>query len=88
MEYKNYHIFCAIFLPMTAKLDARFKVYSERFKQYIVINCSTLDEITGEYSYVLKIAKHLETLGYNILGIGGGDDCNYVISDTFEPLKK
>ena len=72
---------------MTATLNSRFKVCSDRFKESIILDCAELDEIKGEATYVLKVSKYLEVKGFNILGIGMGDKCYHIISDTFEPLK-
>jgi hypothetical protein len=87
MEYKNFHIFRTVYLPMTNKLNSRFKVCSDRFKQSIIVDRAELDKIVGEATYIYKIAKYLEGKGFNILGVGMGDKCHHILSDTFEPLK-
>lgn len=87
MELKNFHVFRVTYLPMTATLNTRFKVTSDRFKQSVLFNTDELDE-KHKYipTYLMKIAKKLEEKGFNIVGMGNGDHCNYIISDTLEPL--
>lgn len=82
---KNYHAFKVTFLPWTTTKPNRVKVYSERFKEGIIL--SRNEAIDGE-QYHEQAARHLDKLGYNVKGIAQGTGCFYIFSTTFLPLKK
>lgn len=83
MQHPNFHIFTVNYLGATNYLSSRVKIVSERFRQSKVINYD------HEFANTLEIAEDwLIKNGFNIVGHGEGKDCYYVITDTFEPLKK
>jgi hypothetical protein len=84
---KNFHVLRIVYLPQTQKLLGRFKICSDRFKQSIVIDIDTIGDEYPQCSAIMGIAHILEKQGYNVLGMGNGNGCNYLITDTFEPLK-
>ena len=84
---KNFHVLRVVYLPMTRKLLGRFKICSDRFKQSIVIDTDTLTDEYPQCSLIMAVAQVLKKKGFNILGMGNGDGCDYLITDTFEPLK-
>lgn len=79
----NLHLFKIKFLGPTNSKGSRVKIVSERFKQKIVISWDY-----SANSSVQIAANHLQKLGFNIIGQSEGTAENYLISDTFNPLKK
>lgn len=75
------HVLRLTYLPWTAKLPARVRIKSERFKQSITLS------LNGDRMFDVAIAE-LQKRGFNLLGTGVGDACSYLISDTLEPLLK
>ena len=80
---QNLHILKASYLGATNKHGARVKIYSERFRKSVVF----------PYNYcfndALQVAIHwLQEKGFEIIGKGEGQNNMYIISTTFEPLKK
>lgn len=84
---KNFHVLRVVYLPTTRTLGGRFKVCSDRFKQSIVISADSLADAYPLVSAIMGVALILEKQGYNVLGMGNGDNCNYLLTDTFQPLK-
>lgn len=83
----NVHVFRVVHVPMTATLPSRTRVYSERFKQFITLsnNDSKFDNCRDAQE---RAVLELKQRGFNIVAIGEGVTCMYVISDTFKPLLK
>ena len=83
---QNLVVFRVVYLPPTAVLPSRCRIYSERFKQYITITnddakfdkCRDIQE---------RAIVELKERGFNIVSIGEGVGCMYVMSDTFKPFK-
>lgn len=59
-------------------------ITSDRFGQRIVIP----KDFAMSRHIAEQAAKHLASIGYNILGTAEGKDHDYVITDTFTALKK
>jgi hypothetical protein len=83
---QNLHTFKVIYLGATAKLPTRTKIHSERFKESIYINNddTKFDDCRDTQE---RAVIELKERGYNIIAIGEGDGCMYVMSDTFKSLK-
>lgn len=80
---ENFHVLKASYLGPTNTKGSRVKIESERFKQKIII------PYNYEFAYTLPIAqKHLEKLGFELIGQAEGKNCYYLISSTFKPLRK
>lgn len=82
----NLHVFKIIYLPYSRNLPSRIKITSERFQQSEIVSTHIVDFAaanTTEEMAAIWLAKK----GFNIVAIGKGWDCMYVISDTFKPLK-
>lgn len=82
----NFHILTIKCLGATNTQPSRVKIISDRFKQ------STLIPFTndpGASSPTIDSAKEwLQNNGFELIGMGEGKDCYYIITSTFEPLKK
>lgn len=80
---KNYHILKVTYLGATNTTGSRVKIASERFKQSRVI------PYNHEFNSTKDIAADwCAKNGFELIGAGEGKDCYYLISTTFEPLKK
>jgi len=79
----NLHLFKIKFIGPTNFKGSRIRITSERFEQSIII-----DWDYSQNSSVEIAASHLQKLGFNIIGQSEGKIENYLISDTFEALKK
>lgn len=81
----NLHVFKITYLGMTRTLPGRIKITSERFEQSII---EPAESLSYGYNWQVheKAAYILKEKGFNIVAIGTGWACMYVISDTFEPL--
>ena len=80
---KNFHVLRVTYLGPTNCKGSRVKITSDRFEQ-----SKTLD-YDYHFNNTLEIAEDwLKKNGYNITGHAEGKDCYYVITDTFQPLKK
>lgn len=82
MNTPNFHVIKVYYLGATNTLGSRIRIVSERFKVSKTI----------PYDYVfnssLDIAlDYLYKNGFNIIGQGCGNDCSYIITDTFDSLK-
>ena len=80
---ENLHIIKTTYLGATNTQGARVKIYSERFRHSVVI----------PYNYCFNDALQvaifwLQARGFEIIGKGEGKENMYVVSTTFEPLKK
>lgn len=83
-KIQNTHILIVKYLGQTNHNPSRIKIISERFKENITIPYESEHGIDS-----CEIAEHwLQENGFNIIGHAEGKDCYYVITDTFEPLKK
>jgi len=83
---QNLHTFKVIHIPHTAKLSSRTKIRSERFKETIFVNNSNETYSNCRDAQEIAILE-LQSRGYNMVAIGEGDGCMYVMSDTFKSLK-
>lgn len=84
---KNFHILQISFVPMTNQcLYNRVRIKSQLFKQSVII---PWDNEPGETSTSFQQAKKwLESKGFDIVGNAeGNSDYDYIITNTFEPLK-
>ncbi len=83
MDIKNYHLLKVQYFGPTDHKGQRLKVYSLRFLQGVTL--------PWDYSYNngLEIAiDYLKENGFHIIGTAeGGTKTDYIIVDTFEPLK-
>jgi hypothetical protein len=80
---ENLHILKTSYLGATNTRGARVKIYSERFRQSVVI------PYNYRFNNALDIAINwLQSKGFEIIGKGEGKESMYIISTTFEPLKK
>lgn len=82
----NYHVLTASFVSPTDNKPARVKIASERFKQSVIIpytNEPGASNPTRDTAIIF-----LQSIGFEITGQGEGKDKYYLISTTFEPLKK
>lgn len=80
----NYHVLIASFIGWTAEKPSRIKIRSPRFEQTVIIPFDTDNGID-----TCEIAEHwLQIQGFKVIGHSEGKDCYYIITDTFEPLKK
>jgi hypothetical protein len=77
---KNYHIIKVKYFGATNYTGSRVKMISERF------NVSKTIPYNHELNSIQDIAADYLQATHNIIGIGEGKDCMYVISDTFEPI--
>jgi hypothetical protein len=83
---KNFHIFQISLVPMTDKFPPRIRIKSQRFKQSIIIPFQ--NEPGGDTHIVANAAIYLERMGFTLIGKGeGNDDYDYIVTDTFKPLK-
>jgi len=83
---ENFHILKVSTLGPTNTLPARVSIKSERFRQSIVIH---FDNEPGDAAPTMSTAERwLIKNGFNLIGKGEGRECYYLISTTFEPLKK
>ena len=80
---QNFHILEVSYHGPTNSRGSRVRIHSSRFKQTIFI------PYDYEWDTINEMATaHLIAHGFNVTGQGEGMDCNYLISDTFQPLKK
>lgn len=79
---QNCHVLLVKFLSATNNNGARVKIISERFEQSKTI------PFNYEHGNTLDTAKEwISHQGFDILGVGEGKDCYYVITNTFKGLK-
>lgn len=79
----NYHILKVKYYGPTNTSGSRVGIISERFEQRVTIN----------YNYELgnsceTAIDWLEKNGFQVIGKGEGKDHYYIITTTFEPLRK
>lgn len=80
---KNYHVLKVSYLGATNSRGSRVKISSERFQQYVIVSYSY------KFNNTADIAEDwLKYNNFEIIGCAEGIDCYYIISSTFEPLKK
>ena len=79
---ENLHILKTSYLGATNTRGARVKIYSERFRQSVIIS------YTYENRAQDMAINWLQEKGFEIIGKGEGQNNMYIISSTFEPLKK
>ncbi len=80
----NQHVLIVKYVGQTNSTPARVKIISERFKQSILTPYDTDfgSDTCEQAEYWLK------QNGFNVIGHAEGKGHYYVITDTFEPLKK
>lgn len=83
---QNLHVFRITFQPYTNTKPCRTKIYSERFKQGIVVSneAEKFEQCAESYE---RAVVELRERGFNIVAVGEGTGCMYVMSDDFKPLK-
>jgi hypothetical protein len=82
----NFHILTIKCLGATNTQPSRVKIISDRFKQSQIISFTN---DPGASSPTIDSAKEwLQNNGFELIGMGEGKDCYYIITSTFEPLKK
>jgi hypothetical protein len=80
---ENLHILKTSYLGATNTRGARVKIYSERFRQSVVI------PYNYRFNSALDIAINwLQSKGFEIVGKAEGVNNMYVITKTFQPIKK
>ena len=78
----NYHVFAIKYLGATDTKGSRVKITSQRFEQSVTISYNY------EYSNIYEMAQEkLESMGYEITGMGETPSGYVLMSTTFEPLK-
>jgi hypothetical protein len=84
MNYlQNFHCVEVTYLSPTNYLGSRVKIHSARFKESVIINYDY------QFSTVCEIAQnYLEKLGFQFIGKAESKTGYFLISSTFEPLKK
>lgn len=81
----NYHIIQVRGVGATNHDPARVQIKSERFEQWIII---PYPPVPQWMSPAIETAiTYLENKGFKIIGQGEGKGFDYLISDTFEPIK-
>lgn len=81
----NYHVIVVKYLGATNTKPSRYKLISERFKQSVICSYGADQSFNSSLEYA---ADKLKNMGFVIIGQAEGKDCDYLISNTFEPLKK
>lgn len=80
---ENLHIIKTSYLGATNTKGSRVKIYSERFSQSVVI------PYNYQFNSAQDIAIHwLQSKGFEIVGKGEGKNNMYIITTTFQPIKK
>lgn len=83
---QNFHVLKIIAMGPTNTLPARVKIVSERFDESVVLNYG--QDLNSNTPSLERSERWLKENGFNIIGKGEGIGHYYVITDTFEPLKK
>lgn len=82
----NYHILQVSLVPMTNNNPPRIRIKSQLFKQSIIIPFQ--NEPGGDTNVFASAAIYLQSNDFNLIGKGeGNQDYNYIITDTFEPIR-
>ena len=78
---KNYHIIKFKFLGPTDTLSSRIKLSSGRFgsSKTIALKYNDMEPMEQAIEYLIDRE-------FNIIGKAEGDDCMYIISDTFKNI--
>jgi hypothetical protein len=79
---KNHHIIRVKYYGATNTNGSRVGIISDRFRERVTIPY----DYSFNTSYEIAV-NWLKNNGFNVIGIGEGLDCSYVITDTFKPLK-
>jgi len=80
---ENLHVLRIQYHGPTNHRGSRVSIISDRFEQRVTI------PYDYKYNHSMDIAAaYLKEQGYNVIGIAEGKDHDYVITDTFQPLKK
>lgn len=79
---QNFHVFKCSHIHVTSHKPARMKIRSERFKQTVMLGWTDFESPHIEEN----CKQYLQEQGFNIVGVGEGEGCMYVFSDTFKPL--
>jgi hypothetical protein len=79
----NYHILRIQYHGPTNHRGSRITITSDRFKERVTI------DYDHRYNNAVDIAAAwLQKQGYNLIAQGEGPRWDYLITDTFQPLKK
>lgn len=81
---QNYHVFVIKYMGATNTKPSRYKIISERFNQSLICSYSSDQSFNSSIEYAIDL---LQSKGFDIIGQAEGKDCDYIISNTFEPLK-
>ena len=82
----NFHVLKVIALGATNHLPARVKIVSERFNESVIINYS--NDPADAAPAIGTAQRWLTAKGFTLIGMAEGKDHYYIMSTTFEPLKK
>lgn len=83
---ENFHILQISLVPMSDKFPPRIRIKTQRFRQSIIIPFQ--NEPGGDTHITANAKIWLERQGFTIIGKGEGNaDYDYIITETFEPLK-
>jgi hypothetical protein len=82
----NLHVLVIKDLHSTNTQPARVKIISARFKQSVIIPYT--NEPGESIPDVVSAVAWLQGKGFKIVGHGNGQGHNYVITETFKPLKE
>ncbi len=85
-QLPNFHVLIIKAIGATNTEPARVKIISERFKQSIKIPFTNNPGASNPATD--SAMEYLEKIGYELIGKGEGKDHMYIITSTFEPLKK
>lgn len=83
---KNYHILEVKHIPQTDFSPARVKIKSPRFKTSVLVSYN--NEVASNNPCLETAEKWLLSKNFDIVGMGEGSIGYYIITNTFEPIKK
>jgi hypothetical protein len=83
VKVTNFHVLNVTYIPATNFHSSCVKIHSDRFKQSVLI------DFNSEYDNTYEIAMEwILNNGFNVIGKGEATKGYYVITSTFEPLRK
>lgn len=83
MNIQNFHVLTVKYIGATNFKPSRVKIISERFNQSVVL------DYDHDFDNTMEVAADWLTKNhFNITGKAEGKNCYYVITDSFQPLKK
>ncbi len=84
MNTPNTHLLIVKYLGATNTKPARYKIVSERFKQSIIKSYGADQNFDQSIDYAIDT---LQKMGFDVIRKCEGSGCDYIVSDTFQPLK-